>query len=236
MVMSEKLGYPLIALNFKVYLESIGENALRLAKIAEDVAREYGVSIMVAPPLLDLEKVVKEVDIPVFAQHVDPYSPGGHTGAIVVEDIKAVGAVGSIVNHSERRLLLADIGKILKRLRENGLLSLLCADTVETTRAGAALAPDILAVEPPELIGTGIPVSKAKPEIVVGAVEAVKKINPEVHVLCGAGISTGEDVAKAIELGTEGVLLSSAYVKAKDPRKVLKDMAEGALRSWEKKD
>jgi len=233
--MSEKLGYPLIALNFKVYLESIGKNALKLAKIAEDVAREYGVSVMVAPPLLDLEKVVKEVSIPVFAQHVDPYSPGGHTGAIVVEDIKAVGAMGSIVNHSERRLLLADIGKVLERLRENGLLSLLCADTVETTRAGAALAPDILAVEPPELIGTGIPVSKAKPEIVIGAVEAVKKINPKVHVLCGAGISTGDDVAKAIELGTEGVLLASAYVKAKDPRKVLEDMAEAALRSWEKR-
>lgn len=233
--MSEKLGYPLIALNFKVYLESIGENALRLAKIAEEVAREYGVSIMVAPPLLDLEKVVKEVDIPVFAQHVDPYTPGGHTGSIVAEDVKAVGAMGSIVNHSERRLLLADIGKALERLRENGLLSLLCADTVETTRAGAALSPDILAVEPPELIGTGIPVSKAKPEVVVGAVEAVRKINPKVHILCGAGISTGDDVAKAIELGTEGVLLASAYVKAKDPRKVLKDMAEAALRSWEKK-
>lgn len=234
--MSEKLSYPLIALNFKVYLESIGKNALRLAKIAEDVAREYDVSIMVAPSLLDLEKVVEEVDIPVFAQHVDPYSPGGHTGATVVENLKAVGAMGSIVNHSERRLLLADIGKVLERLRGNGLLSLLCADTVETTRAGAALTPDILAVEPPELIGTGIPVSKAKPEIVTGAVEAVKKINPKVHILCGAGISTGDDVAKAIELGTEGVLLASAYVKAKDPRRVLGDMAEAALRSWEKRD
>ncbi|RLG07182.1 MAG: triose-phosphate isomerase [Thaumarchaeota archaeon] len=227
------LSYPVIALNFKTYLESIGENSVRLAKIAEDVAKEHGITIIVAPPLLDLEKVVKEVEIPVFAQHVDPYKPGSHTGSIIAEDVKAVGAVGSIVNHSEHRLLLADIGMVLERLRENKLISLLCTDTVETTKAGAALGPDMLAIEPPELIGTGIPVSKAKPEVVTGAVEAVKKINPSVHILCGAGISTGDDVAKAIELGTEGVLLASAYVKAKDPKKVLSEMAEAALKAWE---
>lgn len=233
--MSVKLGYPLIALNFKVYLESIGENAVRLAKISEEVSREYGISIIVAPPLLDLKTVVEHVNIPVFAQHVDPYHPGSHTGSIIAENVKAAGAVGSIVNHSERRLLLADIGAVLKRLREVGLISLLCTDTVETTMAGAALRPDILAVEPPELIGTGIPVSKAKPEVVTGAVEAVRRINPSVHILCGAGISTGDDVAKAIELGTEGVLLASAYVKAKDPKKLLAEMAEAALRAWERR-
>ncbi len=227
------LSYPVIALNFKTYLESIGENSVRLAKIAEDVAKEHGITIIVAPPLLDLEKVVKEVEIPVFAQHVDPYKPGSHTGSIIAEDVKAIGAAGSIVNHSEHRLLLADIGMVLERLRENKLISLLCTDTVETTKAGAALGPDMLAIEPPELIGTGIPVSKAKPEVVTGAVEAVKKINPSVHILCGAGISTGDDVAKAIELGTEGVLLASAYVKAKDPKKVLSEMAEAALKAWE---
>ena len=227
------LSYPVIALNFKTYLESIGENSVRLAKIAEDVAKEHGITIIVAPPLLDLEKVVKEVEIPVFAQHVDPYKPGSHTGSIIAEDVKAIGAAGSIVNHSEHRLLLADIGMVLERLRENKLISLLCTDTVETTKAGAALGPDMLAIEPPELIGTGIPVSKAKPEVVTRAVEAVKKINPSVHILCGAGISTGDDVAKAIELGTEGVLLASAYVKAKDPKKVLSEMAEAALKAWE---
>ena len=230
-----ELKYPLIALNFKTYLEAIGENSLKLARIAEEVSKEYDIGVMVAPPLLDLGRVVKEVEIPVFAQHVDPYKPGSHTGSIIAEDVKAVGAAGSIVNHSERRLRLADIGMILERLRENGLISLLCTDTVETTRAGAALGPDALAIEPPELIGTGIPVSKAKPEVVVGAVEAVKKINPSVHILCGAGISTGDDVAKAIELGTEGVLLASAYVKAKDPKKILSDMAEAALKAWERR-
>lgn len=230
-----ELKYPLIALNFKVYLESIGENAVRLAKIAEEVSREYSISIVVAPPLLDLKAVAEHVSIPVFAQHVDPHHPGSHTGSIIAEDVKMAGAVGSIVNHSEKRLLLADIGAVLERLREAGLLALLCTDTVETTKAGAALGPDMLAIEPPELIGTGIPVSKAKPDVVTGAVEAIKMINPSVHILCGAGISRGEDVARAIELGTEGVLLASAYVKAKDPKKLLAEMADAALKSWEKR-
>jgi len=230
-----KISFPLIALNFKTYAQAFGENSLRLAKIAEEVSEQFGVTIVVAPPMIDLARVAAEVKIPVFAQHVDPYKPGSHTGSIIAEDVKAAGAVGSLVNHSEHRLRLADIGMVLERLRENGLISLLCTDTVETTKAGAALSPDMLAIEPPELIGTGIPVSKAKPEVVRGAVQAVQKINPEVHVLCGAGISSGDDVARAIELGAEGVLLASAYVKAKDPKLVLIDMAREALKGWERR-
>ncbi len=230
-----KISFPLIALNFKTYAQAFGENSLRLAKIAEEVSEQFGVTIAVAPPMIDLARVAAEVKIPVFAQHVDPYKPGSHTGSIIAEDVKAAGAVGSLVNHSEHRLRLADIGMVLERLRENGLISLLCTDTVETTKAGAALSPDMLAIEPPELIGTGIPVSKAKPEVVRGAVQAVQKINPDVHVLCGAGISTGDDVARAIELGAEGVLLASAYVKAKDPKLVLIDMAREALKGWERR-
>ena len=231
----KKISFPIIALNFKTYAQAFGENSLRLAKIAEEVSEQFGVTIAVAPPMIDLARVAAEVEIPVFAQHVDPYKPGSHTGSIIAEDVKAAGAVGSLVNHSEHRLRLADIGMVLERLRENDLISLLCTDTVETTKAGAALSPDMLAIEPPELIGTGIPVSKAKPEVVRGAVQAVQKINPGVHVLCGAGISTGDDVARAIELGAEGVLLASAYVKAKDPKLVLIDMAREALKGWEKR-
>jgi len=46
-------------------------------------------------------------------------------------------------------------------------------------------------------------------------------------VLCGAGISTGEDVKAAIGLGTEGVLLASGVVKSADPKAVLLDLVSG---------
>ncbi len=89
------------------------------------------------------------------------------------------------------------------------------------------MKPTIVAIEPPELIGTGIPVSKANPDVVVGSVEAVKGVSKNVKVLCGAGISTGDDVRAAIDLGTDGVLLASGVVKAKDPKKALLDLAGG---------
>ena len=57
----------------------------------------------------------------------------------------------------------------------------------------------------------------------------VKKINPNIEVLCGAGITNGEDVKKAIELGTVGVLAASGIVKAKDPQAILEEMAKSAL-------
>ncbi|MEM4343444.1 MAG: triose-phosphate isomerase, partial [Candidatus Caldarchaeum sp.] len=93
----------------------------------------------------------------------------------------------------------------------------------------AALEPEALAVEPPELIGTGVSVSTARPEVVSGAVVKVKKVSMRVHVLCGAGVSSEDDVRKALELGAEGVLLSSAYVKSRDPEKLLREMCRAML-------
>ncbi|MCX6777030.1 MAG: triose-phosphate isomerase, partial [Candidatus Micrarchaeota archaeon] len=105
-----------------------------------------------------------------------------------------------------------------------GIETLLCADSVEEAKKIATLSPSYIAVEPPELIGSGISVSKAKPEIVSDAVSEVKRIN-NIPVLCGAGVSTGVDVRKAVELGASGVLLASAFVKASNPKAVLLDMA-----------
>ncbi len=108
-----------------------------------------------------------------------------------------------------------------------GLTTIVCTNNITTTKAASALGPDYVAVEPPELIGSGIPVSKADPEVVSGSVEAVRQVNPDVKVLCGAGISKGEDLISALELGSVGVLLASGVVKAKDPKAALYDLVSG---------
>jgi triosephosphate isomerase len=87
----------------------------------------------------------------------------------------------------------------------------------------------MLAVEPPELIGTGISVSKAKPEVISHTVDLVRHINAHVPILCGAGITRGEDVVAALRLDTNGVLISSGVVKAKDPYEALLDLAKAIL-------
>jgi triosephosphate isomerase len=114
----------------------------------------------------------------------------------------------------------------IRLAREKGLVSCVCANNPSVSAAVAALKPDVVSVEPPELIGTGIPVSKAQPEVVTNTVKLVREVNAEVTILCGAGISRGEDVAAALKLGTQGVLVASGIVKAKDPYSMLREFAD----------
>lgn len=197
---------------------------MNLAKICDRVAGEVGANIVVVPQTADLARIAGEVSIPVYAQGVDNVGYGSHTGWILPESVKAAGASGCLLNHSEHGLLLADVDVLVGRLRGLGLTSIVCTNNILVTKAAAVLSPDYVAVEPPELIGSGIPVSEAKPEVVTESVKAVREVNSRVKVLCGAGITTGEDVRKAVELGTCGVLLASGVVKAKDPEKALRDL------------
>jgi len=217
----------IIVLNFKTYREATGEDALTLSRICEGVAREYGVGIAVAPQTADRGRGAEPVEIPVFAQHVDGVGFGGFTGHTTAVSIKEAGAKGSLINHSERRLKLAEIDAAIAACRSCGLVTIVCTNNVATTRAASALRPDYVAVEPPELIGSGIPASKADPEVVRRSVEAVKAIEPSVAVLCGAGITHGEDLRAALDLGSAGVLLASGIIKAKDQRFALEDLVTG---------
>jgi triosephosphate isomerase len=226
-----KVRTPIILVNFKTYLEATGKRAVELAKIAEKVSSETGVYIGVAPQFTDIQAIAREVAIPIFAQHIDPIMPGSHTGQILAEAVKEAGAIGTLLNHSERQLTLGDIAAAIKRGKEVGLTTCVCANNPEVSAAVAALNPDMLAVEPPELIGTGIPVSKAKPVVVTRTIKLVKAINPKMTILCGAGISSGEDIVAALKLGTKGVLLASGIVKSKEPYKILMEMAKSTLLS-----
>lgn len=225
-----KIEFPLILINFKAYPQSSGKKAVELAKVAEKVSKETGITIAVAPQLTDLALVAGSVDIPVFSQHADDVTPGSRTGHVTLEAIRDAGAVGTMLNHSERRIRADQIDSIVKRARELGLLTVVCSNTPEVTAAMAALDPDMVAIEPPELIGTGIPVSKAKPEVVTDSVKLVQKVNPRVKVLCGAGITTGEDVVAALKLGTVGVLLASGVVKARDWEAAIRGLVEPILK------
>jgi triosephosphate isomerase len=224
--LKEKFQTPMIIVNFKTYSEATGRNAVELAKKAEKVSDETKVSIIVAPQFADISAVAKAVKIPVFAQHIDPIRPGSYTGHVLADSVKEAGAEGTLINHSERQLKLSEIDEIIGITREKGLVSVVCANNPNISVAAAALKPDIIAIEPPELIGTGIPVSKAKPEVVTNTIKRVREVNPKVTILCGAGISHGEDVAVALKLGTQGVLVASGIVKAKDPYKILREFAE----------
>jgi len=220
--------FPLLIINMKTYPELLGGRSLELARIAEGVSREIGVNIMIAPPMTDIRLIASSVEIPVLAQGADAVEPGARTGYVPLEFVKDAGAVGVILNHSEKKLPLNDIGWLIRRSRELGLWSIACAPDPELSSALASLEPSVVAIEPPELIGTGKAVSREKPDTIIKAVELVAKVNPKVKVITGAGIESAEDVRKALALGTAGVLVSSSIIKSNWERKI-RELAQGLI-------
>lgn len=218
------MNTPIVILNYKTYLESSGENALELARALKSASEESGITMVAAPQAADIYRIQDQISSPIFAQHIDPITPGGHTGSNLIETLIEAGISGSLINHSENRMKLADIDEVIQLCKQNDIESCVCTNNIATSKAIATLSPDAVAVEPPELIGTGIPVSQAQPEVVEDSVKGVKSINKKIKVLCGAGISTGDDMKAAMDLGADGVLLASGIVKAENPKEALLDL------------
>lgn len=188
------MNTPIVILNYKTYLESSGENALELARALKSASEESGITMVAAPQAADIYRIQDQISLPIFAQHIDPITPGGHTGSNLIETLIEAGISGSLINHSENRMKLADIDEVIQLCKQNDIESCVCTNNIATSKAIATFSPDAVAVEPPELIGTGIPVSQAQPEVVEDSVKGVKSINKKIKVLCGAGISTGDDM------------------------------------------
>nr|MCK4930252.1 triose-phosphate isomerase [Nanoarchaeota archaeon] len=214
---------PIIIINFKTYPNSIGENAVRLAKFCEKVAFETGIDIRVAVSAPDIYPVSKAVSIPVYAEHVDPYPPGRHTGSVLPEEVKSAGATGTLLNHSEHQIPMEQLEDSITRASKLSLVTVVCADIPSKAEEIAKMKPDFIAVEPPELIGGEVSVSKAEPEIITKSVDLVKKKH-NIKLLVGAGIKTREDVVKALDLGADGVLIASGVDLAQDPEKALREL------------
>ncbi len=213
----------LAIINFKAYKTSVGLNALKLAKICERVAKKQRANIAVAVQPSDILAVAASVNIPVLAQHVDAVDFGAKTGWILPESVQQAGAVGSLVNHSEHRLPLSVIKQTVERLRKLGMLSVVCANTPAMAVKVAKFKPDIIAIEPPELIGGNVAVSQAKPQVITQTTHRIKSI----PILCGAGVKTKDDVSKAVQLGAKGILVASGVTNAPNPEKALTQLVKG---------
>lgn len=221
---------PFLLINFKTYLESTGKRAVDLSKKIEEVGRNTGVKVGVAPQFCDIEQVATSVNIPVFAQHVDPVIPGAYTGYVLAESVRAAGATGTLINHSERNVRLSEIESSVARAHEVGLQTVVCAGTSKLAAAVALTEPDMVAIEPPELIGSGRAVSKERPEVISDSVKRIRAVNLDTRILCGAGISTEEDVYAALKLGAQGFLIASGVVKAPKPENVMMEFCQAVLK------
>lgn len=222
---------PLFEIGLKGYL--FGKDALELAKAADKISKKYGITIIFDPQHVDISKIAAETEnIYVFAQHMDSIKIGVGVGSILPEAIKAAGAVGTLLNHSERRINLSEISKTIKRADEVGLATLVFADSPEEAAAIAHLNPNIILAEPPELIGSGTSVGKLQEEFISKTIAAVKKINPKIIIANSAGVRTADDVAEIIRLGAQATGSTSGILKSKDPIKTMEEMIKALKEAW----
>ena len=214
-------------INFKNYLEVSADHTIRLAKIAEKVADNLGTEIVIAPPQPSLSAVIQNVKIPVICQHVDDSKIGSTTGFFIPEIAKSYGAVGSLINHSEHRLDNKAIRNLVERLHRLEMISIVCAQNAQEVAELVDLVPDFIAVEPPELIGSGKSVSKVNPLIIIDSLQALTKNSTSTKMICGAGITDKSDVTSALQLGADGILVASSIVKATSWSEKISDLASG---------
>lgn len=220
-----------LLINFKVYKEAMN---MAIVAIANKVAAETGVGIVLCPSHVFLKEISKIM--PAFAQSIDPVEAGAHTGAVIAEYVKQAGAIGTLINHSEKRIPMKDIKVCVERCKDAGILSCVCAASEAEVEEIARMGPDMILIEPPELVGGNVSVSTARPEIVKNSVDIAQRISKNTKVLCGAGIKNRNDVVKALQLGAAGVGVSSGIIKAPDIEKAIRDIASGFHEAKSKQD
>ena len=215
-------------INCKNYEEIAGEKIIKLAKIAEKISKKYKIKIAIAPPH-HLIPLITKFGIIVLAQHLDDKKVGSTTGFMIPEIIKKSKIDGSIINHSEHRITESEIKNLVKRLKKLKLKTIVCVKNVSEAKKYAKINPTFIAIEPPELIGTGRAISTEKPQLITNSINAVQSAKNSTKLLCGAGIVSAEDVSRAVELGSKGILVASGVIKAKNWERILSDFSRGVV-------
>lgn len=232
------LNPPFFEIGPKAYL--YGEASLNLAKEADNLSVKYNVDIIYTPQYVDIPIIASETKhISVFAQHMDPLEVGRGVGSVLPEALKAAGAVGTLLNHAEKKMTLNDIFKAIRRADEVGLATAVCANNLEEALAVAQFEPNIIIVEAENLIGKprgSISDSIGDRNYINEVNNRIKAINPNIHVLHGAGIYSGKDVYDIVILGAEGTGSSSAIMKASNPVEKVEEMISSLRKAWDERN
>jgi len=217
----------MLFINLKAYEEGTGKNALELIKILEEVAKSSQIKIIPVVQATDIKEAVSISKLEIWSQSVDPVTFGAHTGSILPESVLEDGAVGTFLNHSEKKFQDSEsLKQTIGRCGQLGLKTLVFAGSLEELGNISAFNPTLVAYEPPEFIGSStISVTSVQPDIILKAVEISKMHN--LPLIVGAGIHSKEDVKKSLELGATGIAVAKDILKAEDPRKELLDLVEG---------
>ncbi len=221
---------PFLIVNPKSYL--YGNESLKLAKAADQAAKDTGLTIIFTCPYADVRMIRENTEnIIVCVQSMDPLVPGRGMGHVLPESLKEAGADAVFLNHAENPKTLSDLHACIRRAAELNMTSIVCADTITEAKAVACMNPDVVLAEPTDLIGTG---QVADDAYTIEAINQVRKVNPDVLVVVASGVSTAEDCYNMVRLGADGTGGTSGILNAPSPAVRIKEMAEAIVRA--KKD
>ena len=227
--MKAKIHTPFFEIGVKNYL--YGDQVLKFAQAADEAAVKYDIDVLFLAPYVEIRRVAENTEkLMVFAPYMDLLRPGRGMADVLPEAVKAAGAKGVVLNHCERPMTLSNLRKSILRARELELLSFVCADTIEETRAVAQLHPDIINPEQTDKIGKG---GQLDEQYVRESIRAVKEIDADIVVEQAAGIKSGEDVYQCIYSGAEGVGASSGICSSPDPCQMAVEMIQSVRQAYD---
>ncbi len=225
---------PFFEIGPKIYL--YGQFSLNLALEADKISEKYDVHIIYTPQYVDIPRIANATkNISVFAQHMDPVEIGRGIGAVLPEAIKEAGAVGTLLNHAERKMTLSDISKAIRRADEVGLATMVCADNLSEVLAIAQLEPNIILAEPESKIGKKESVEKdsiKNKKYIEELKQRVRAINPSIKILFSTGIYSGIDVYNIVLMGAEATGCTSGIIKAENPVEKMEEMISHMRKGW----
>lgn len=231
MVSEFAIEAPFFELGPKAYI--FGDELVALARHADALSAKYDVRIIVTPQTVDIPRLVEETShLLIFAQHMDPVRIGTGNGSVLAEALKSAGAVGTMLNHTEKPLTPNVLAETISRADEAGLATMVCAGDSQEVERISHLAPNIIIAESPELIGIGSTSTEDRPSI-LAINRLVQKISPNTRVLHAAGISNGKDVYDIIAAGAEATGSTSGVLKAPDPSLMLEEMISNVRKAWD---
>ena len=223
---------PFLIVNPKSYL--YGNESLKLAKAADQAAKDTGLPIIFTCPYADVRMIRENTEnIIVCVQSMDPRTPGRGMGHVLPESLKEAGADAVFLNHAENPKTLSDLYACIRRAAELDMTSIVCADSITEAKAVACMNPDVVLAEPTDLIGTG---QVADDAYTMEAIDQVRKVNPDVLVVVASGVSTAEDCYNMIRLGADGTGGTSGILNAPSPAVRIREMAEAIVRAVKASD
>ena len=132
-----KLRKPFFVVNPKSYL--YGEEIYKLAKKTDELCEKYDFDCLFTAQLIDLPKIIADCPhlVP-CAQFMESLKPGRGMGHVLPEALAAAGVKATFLNHAENPMTVHELAATIARANEVGILTVVCADSVEE---GKAIAP-----------------------------------------------------------------------------------------------